>query len=643
MTAPPPVRPARLPRPRRFRADLGLLIAGVVLGLSLLLLGLGYWGAQRLVSAIGESAHRASHLRVADQVSTFLSQAASAVDAVAATTALPLVGAPSQQTIDLLWALLHQAPALDRIYVADDTGRVLMAQRRPELAVVQLGRNRAAASETWQYPVPPEDPLLAPQRMPTERISAFGSQYDPRLRGWFAQAAQSSLPLWTAPYTFSHTQELGLTHAVARRRATPDEVLQVVSGDVALARLSDLVREFSSGGEGESALLSAEQQVLARSDMPGRPQTLLPPRGGVLGTIHARLVAGHGPQGANADGFFPIRFEGRRYLVQTSRIAATQWQLVSWVPEDRLLGALQRGVVAALGVVMVFLVLVLLLSLRMARRMTAPVEQLARIARRIGALDLDRLPRVHSPVREIRHLDQALDESARGIKAFRRFVPVDVLRRLLAEGRALEPSGEPREITVMFTDVRGFARIAESTPPDVLVEQLTQYFNAAAVVIARHGGTLDKFIGDAIMVLWGAPTELPEAPLHACRAALALLEELDALNARWRLEGRQAFETCIGIHTGPVVVGLLGARDRLAYTAVGDTVNVASRIEGLNRELGTRVLVSESTAQALAGQLPTRRVQAAELRGRQRPLPLYELLAPAPAAASSAPTADAAP
>ena len=88
--------------------------------------------------------------------------------------------------------------------------------------------------------------------------------------------------------------------------------------------------------------------------------------------------------------------------------------------------------------------------------------------------------------------------------AFRRFVPVDVMRQLLANGSTLEPSGEPREITAMFTDVKGFTRIAETTPPGILVEQLTQYFNAASVVIARHGGTIDKFIGDGIMVLWGA-------------------------------------------------------------------------------------------------------------------------------------------
>jgi adenylate cyclase len=233
---------------------------------------------------------------------------------------------------------------------------------------------------------------------------------------------------------------------------------------------------------------------------------------------------------------------------------------------------------------------------------------------------------VPSRVLEIQQLDQALDDSARGLKAFRKFVPVDLVNHLVDEGHTLTPTGEPRRITVMFTDIEGFTRISEAIETQVLVDQLTEYFNVATRVIARHGGTVDKFIGDSIMVLWGAPSPLDDAEYEACVAALDLQAELAALNARWAAQGRQSFTTRIGIHTGTAVVGALGSNDRLAYTAFGDTINVASRIEGVNKELGTQVLLSEATFEGLKGRLRTRRVEAVALRGRLSKMMLYELV-----------------
>ena len=163
-------------------------------------------------------------------------------------------------------------------------------------------------------------------------------------------------------------------------------------------------------------------------------------------------------------------------------------------------------------------------------------------------------------------------------------------------------------------------------PAEQLVQQMTRYFNVAADVIERFGGTIDKFLGDGILVLWGAPANLPDAPFQACRAALELQRALDALNAEWTSAGLPRFDTGIGIHTGPVVAGVLGSDDRLGYTALGDTVNVANRVEGLNRELGTRILISEATAACLGGRLSTRVIGSVTLRGRQRPLQVSELL-----------------
>lgn len=629
MATSPPARQARL---RRFRVDVGTIITAIVLVQSLLLIALGYWGSQRLVSTIGHSTQDAVHARIQDKVIAFLAKGISVVDAMSNSPSLRPAGERSVQTAELLWVLLQQSKELDSLYVANDAGRMLLVTRTPTPAVRRIVRDDDTTIETWEHK-PPEDAENDTQgRYATQRIEAYRSDYDPSSRSWYQQALAKPLPVWTAPYVFNASQKLGVTYALQSPRRESDGSAQrlVVAGDVTLDRLSEFVRLFSRTGYGDSALISAQYDVLARSDVPGLLDRLAPPTTGVLGAIHAHMLADGSARGTVTAGF-SLDHGGRRYLVQTSRIPATGWRLISWVPEDKVLGDLRRAVLWSLALVLVFLALILLVSLRLSKLVTAPVENLSRIARRIGRLDVDNLPRVESRVLEIQQLDQALDESARSLKAFRKFVPMDVVTQLIEAGHALTPNGSPRRITVMFTDLEGFTRISELITTDQLVDQLTEYFNLATRVFARHGGTVDKFIGDAIMVLWGAPSDLEDAEYKACLAALELQAEMDVRNAHWRVRGMPEFKTRIGIHTGMVVAGVLGSNDRMSYTAFGDTINVASRIEGINKDLGTRVLISEATCAGLDGRLATRRIEEQiELRGRQMRLVLYEVLAGPP-------------
>ena len=609
-------------RLRRLRVDVGTIITVGVLGQAALLIGLGYWGAQRIVGTLAASVHRADHQRVEDRIRAFLDKGVAVARTMAAAPQLEPAGPASAPSAALMWALLAETPELDSVYVADERARMLMVLRYPQPAVRHIVREAGATRERWDFKLPDSEGGDARLRYVTQRTDERHTQYNPLARRWYQQAVGSGQPVWTAPYVFDAAHELGVTYAIPLKRSTAQgEHTLVVATDVTLGRLSDFVRQFSHSGYGGSALLSSDGRVLARSDAPGVPQSLAPPQGGVLEALAAQ-VAGRGAQRSKQT----LTLDGHAYLVQSSVLPATGWTLLSWVPENKVLGGVRGAVVWGFATALGFLTLMLLLSLRMARGITRPVERLARNARRIGRLELQALPRVDSRLLEIQHLDQALAESARGLQAFMKFVPVDVVRQLMAQGHALTASGEPRELTVMFTDVRGFTHIAESVPAPQLVAQMTRYFNAASQVIMQHGGTLDKFVGDALMVLWGAPVELADAPLQACRAAQDLQRAFDALNAEWALAGLPAFETCIGIHTGPVVAGVLGADDRLTYTALGDTVNVASRIEDLNRELGTRILISDITRRALGERLPTRAIGAVPLRGRQTALEVWELL-----------------
>jgi adenylate cyclase len=616
-------------RMRRFRVDVGTIICAVALVQSLLLVGLGYWAVERLVSEVGTAAHKINHDRVEDNALAFLARTAAVVRAIGDSPSLHAAGEDGEQTAEMLWTLLEQNPELDSLNVATGDGHLAAALRYPSPAIRQVQRSAEFSTETWQYKRSPDaEGGDAKQRFATHGISAFRSDYDPTHRSWFTDAVKARRPVWTAPFLSAASQELAISLSEPAGRLDDEGRTQhmVVAANVSLSHLSKLVRIFGELGHGDSALLSADHHVLARSDHPDPVRVLESPDSGVLGTVHAHMLAA-GTAGETEDMAFAVTHDGRRYLVQTSHLPSTRWQLVSWEPEDLLLGDLQRTVIWALLLTFGFLGVALYISLRLSKLVTQPIENLSRVARRIGRLELDNLPLASSRVLEIQHLNQALEESARSLKAFSKFVPVDIVKQLVAEGQALAPGGSPRRITAMFTDVEGFTSISESLEADVLVRQLTEYFNLAARIFARHGGVVDKFMGDGIMVLWGAPADLEDAEYHACVAALELHAEMAELNAKWHAEGLREFRTRIGIHTGHVIAGVLGSSDRLSYTAVGDVINVASRIEGANKELGTRTLISEITFAGLGGRLAARRIEEmAELRGRQTRMVLYELL-----------------
>ena len=205
------------------------------------------------------------------------------------------------------------------------------------------------------------------------------------------------------------------------------------------------------------------------------------------------------------------------------------------------------------------------------------------------------------------------------IAMFSRFVNPHVVRQLLERG-GLEGAGQTREVTLLFSDIRGFTTLSETRPPEEVVALLNRYFTLQVEVVFRHGGSLDKFIGDAIMAFWGAPLDDPE---HAKNAVACALDMADTLLA-FRAEIGGAFDVGIGVHSGPAVVGLIGSEKRREYTSIGDTVNLASRIEGLTKEAGRRILVSRETMERCQGAFDFVSCGNFQAKGRAQAVDLFE-------------------
>jgi adenylate cyclase len=212
------------------------------------------------------------------------------------------------------------------------------------------------------------------------------------------------------------------------------------------------------------------------------------------------------------------------------------------------------------------------------------------------------------------------------LRSFSHYVPVDLVQDVIASGREAQLGGATRDLTLLVSDIAGFTAISERLTPDALVAQLGQYLEVVTAAIRAEGGTIDKFIGDGIVTFFNAPSLLPQHPAAACRAALAAQAAAGALNERWTAHGLPAFNTRIGLNRGDVVVGNIGTPERFAYTAIGDAMNLASRLEGLNKAYGTLILASETVWMETASQFEWRTLDRVAVVGRDQSTLVFELL-----------------
>lgn len=197
---------------------------------------------------------------------------------------------------------------------------------------------------------------------------------------------------------------------------------------------------------------------------------------------------------------------------------------------------------------------------------------------------------------------------------------------LLKHPDNLALGGSKREITIFFSDVRGFTTISEQLGPEDLVKLLNEYLSAMTDIIIEYKGTIDKYMGDAIMAFWGAPVPLEDHAYYACVAALAQLDHLKVLQQKWAERNVPVIDIGCGLNSGPAVVGNMGSSHRMEYTCMGDTINLGSRLEGSNKMYTTNIIISEYTYEKVKDRVVTRELDLVRVKGKTQPVRIYELL-----------------
>ncbi|MDN3273579.1 adenylate/guanylate cyclase domain-containing protein [Frankia sp. RB7] len=452
--------------------------------------------------------------------------------------------------------------------------------------------------------------------------------YDPRQRPWYVEAFKNDKTLLTGPYVFYATGEPGYT----LRTPLKEGRRGVVAGDLLLNRFEAMLAEQKLGQSGLAFLFNDAEHIVDHPEMT-RLMADIPERQDDLPQIGALKLPALVPiirswrEGGPAQQFFDDA-AGRTYVAAVHRLDTTgsaNVRLALVAPLDEFYARIINERRTLFALALAFVGATLPFAFWLGSRMAEPLRKLVEETDAIQRFDIAERPRIHSAIAEIEELGRSVFTMRSVVSSFASFIPRPIVRQLIETGSALRLGGSRREVTVLFTDVADFTAKTERADPSQVMIFTSRYFAALSDEIMRHQGTVDKYIGDAVMALWNAPADDPDHTVNACRAVLACLAANEALNKEFRREGWPPYDTRYGLHVGDAVVGNVGSSDRMNYTALGATVNLASRLEGLNKNYGTRVLVSATVRARVNHAFLFRSVDSITPKGFAEPIDVSEL------------------
>lgn len=535
----------------------------------------------------------------------------------------------------VLLAGLRQQPDLYSLYIGLEDGSFLQAIRLPP---------GIAAFGPRQVPPPPGARFAvrtitratgdrtvylseAGEEISSEQDTAI--RYDPRQRPWYQDALASDQLVKTAPYIFSGTGRPGLT--LSQQVLTPDRAtIGVFGADLSLDSLSAVLARHKVGDRSIAFIIDGAGRLI------GYPEPGANVSGGqtslTIIPAHAAphpVVAAAARRHAEGAKRFTMDADGTRYMASFTPLPATfhsDWTIGVIADTEDFVGPLRRASVHILLVGAVIVLLAACGTMLLSRLLTHPIARLIEETVLIRDLALHEPVTVKTHITELTQLNDALDSMKSALRSFGIYVPKELVRRLVASGSEVHLGGLRQPVTMLFSDLAGFTHTSESMAPENVLAQLSDYFDAMGQAIEENGGTIDKYVGDAIMALWNAPLADPDHAAHACRAMLACRAAEQRLNEDFVRRGLPPLHTRLGLHSGPVVVGNVGSHNRMQYTALGSAVNLASRVEGLNKKFGTQLLITGAVEEQVRGSFLLRPFGPVVASGTSVPVQLFELI-----------------
>lgn len=443
---------------------------------------------------------------------------------------------------------------------------------------------------------------------------------DVRMRPWFVGAEKQKGLFWTDLYAFLPGVERGITVSDPMYGQN-GELIGVIGADLTMLLLDKFVMSQKVGNKGRVYILDQQGKIV----VPGK-------EGGVdPGAIDPNLITSlyRSYTATPSHSSLLARYKGEQYLGYISPLPVVfgaKWYVLAVAPSKDFFAQMIRVQDLVLGIVAAILFLSGLIVVYFAKRISSPIVRLAHEVDRIRQLDLTSETRVHTHIREIFQMDQAVASMRRVIRSFARYVPREIVKDLFDKNEEITLGGKKKEVTIFFSDIAGFTTITESLSIEELIPLMSEYFDAMSKIILRSHGTIDKFVGDGIMAFWGAPIEFKDHGSRACIAALRCHAMLVELNKKRREENKPEFLTRFGINTGTVIVGNIGTEERMNYTIIGNAVNATAHLQEVDKVFHTSIIIGQEVYEELGGKFVVRPLDLIEVKGRKEKTRIYELM-----------------
>lgn len=442
--------------------------------------------------------------------------------------------------------------------------------------------------------------------------------YDPRERPWYILAAKSNSIVWTTPYTWSNG-DMGITCAVALRKDS--KVVGVLTADFRLNSLASFLKTIKIGETGQVFLMNRKGTLVASSSKEQKSVDLIEQ------LLNENKEWQEMPSLKPV--FYDLNFNGQNYATEIQFFemdGGLDWATVIIVPEKEFLGNVYKTAQTTVLIAAVALLIAMIAAFLFASLLSNPMQRIAKDLTRIGQFDLETPPLPPSIINEVEVMTSSVERMKASLRSFSHYVPRELVGQLVKAGKEAEIGGELRVLTLHFSDIEGFTSISEGLPPRELVTDLAQYLDTMVGVLKQHEGTIDKFMGDGILAFFNAPTTTDDHATKSCHAALNAQQALASKREEWKQNNQPEFRARIGLHTGEVLVGNIGTTERFSYTVIGDAVNLAARLEALNKAYGTFIMASEETRKQTGENFEWRRLDRVAVIGRKEGLDVYELL-----------------
>jgi len=525
-------------------------------------------------------------------------------------------------TLNLLRTQLETLPSVQSDYWGNESGSLVLASKEADGSFSSLFINQPKQKIGSSY---------IHRNLEGKIISSGTYQpggYDPRVRPWYILAKKERQTTETDVYTMRLVGKGNLGFAVATPVYDDKGNLSGVFGfNLRLDYIRHFIEKLTQHNPGVIFIVTSDGVLVS---YPGLVQV----KNKHLMDIHTIsipwVVDSFNVYQNTHQSEFIFKTNGKDYIatyVALPLFGKNRWLIANIVPESVFVSRLQKMSLILIGYSLLILFLGIIGISQLVTLLVRPIKNLVRETERIKNFEIEGDSRVISRIKEVVTLSNAIYAMKQGLRSFKKYVPALLVRQLIEAGEDARIGGSKKQLAIFFSDIKDFTTISEYEEPNQLMEHICEYLDELSRIIVSSSGTIDKYIGDSIMAFWGAPLVDGLPCQHAATAALQCIERLNELNIKWQAQKKPVYMTRIGIHIGEAIVGNLGSSERLSYTAIGDSINIASRLESINRHYGTQIMVSDAVYQDIKNQFVLRRVDFVILKGKAKPQFIYELLA----------------